>query len=652
MKRFTLILLAAMMLSIVQSACAEPAVLTVDANSVLHEMSDTLYGLFFEDINHAADGGLYAELLNNRSFEYENILDPQRFNHYEGWQFNFSQGGKGKIALLDESPLHENNPHYVRVTVQEENYGVANAGYGGTTIKGGIVIEPGAAYDVSVYLRSVDFDGTVTVCLTKRSGERLSDSVSFSPGDDWEKHTGVLTAMTELADTNAFLTLSFEGRGDIDMDMASLMPVNRYGKALPGGGLRGDLVEALKALSPRFLRFPGGCVAEGSYYRDNFYQWKDTVGPVEQRRENFNTWGYNQSYGLGYYEYFCLAEEIGALPLPVVHAGMLCQAREVKEPPLTNDELKAYIQDVLDLVEFARGGTDTEWGSLRAQMGHPEPFDLRYLAIGNENWGAVYFNHYDVIMQAVKEAYPDITTIVAAGPVADNADAWRVIRARFRDSYVDEHYYMDSSWFPAHTWRYDQYPRTTRVFLGEYAAHEPAKSGVRPNNLYSALCEAAYLTGIERNSDVVAMCCYAPLFAREGMAQWSPDLIWFNATDVLLTPNYYIQQMFATTLGKQVVESDCGAKDIYQVATRTDDCLFVKVVNLSERACEMTLRLSGVPNGEGSYVRLSGQKESVNTFAKPNTVVPEHGECEVEADALTVTLPPMSATVYTLPLAK
>ena len=635
----------------VGSAAAEGSTLRVNPSEVRAEMSDTLYGLFFEDINHAADGGLYAELLDNRSFEYENLLNPQRFDHYTGWTFRFLSTGKGKISLMDEEPLHENNPHYVRVTVESSGYTAGNGGYGATAIAGGIPLTGGASYDVSLYLRDRGYAGTVSAALCLRTGEMLSDTVSFTPGAAWEKHTGVLTALEEAEGKSAFLLLTFEGTGEVDLDMVSLMPQERFGSDWPGGGLRSDLVEAMAALQPSFLRFPGGCVAEGSYYRSNFYNWKDTVGPVEQRRENYNTWGYMQSYGLGYYEYFCLAEAIGALPLPVVHAGLLCQARETREAPIPMAELDAYVQDVLDLVEFARGGTDTVWGALRAEMGHPEPFDLRYLAIGNENWGDVYFNRYEVISEAVKAAWPDITTIVAAGPVADNGASWSAIRARFPDSLVDEHYYMDSDWFPAHMKRYDTYSRDTKVFLGEYAAHEEAVSGRRPNNLYSALCEAAYLTGIERNSDVVSMCCYAPLLAREGMQQWTPDLIWFSATQVLLTPNYYVQQMFATTAGEQVVDSEWnGSGDVYQVATRKGDTLYVKLVNLSGEDCEVTLEVQGVPDGEGTVTRLSGEPNAQNTFAAPDRVVPTGEACAVRDGQVTGTVPGYAVCIWALPL--
>ena len=649
MRRKIMLVLLVLLLGTAAHAFAGEAILTVNAGEKLHAMSQTLYGVFFEDINHAADGGLYAELLNNRSFEQENLLDPQRFDHYTGWQFNFG-GGKGKIALQEEEPLNANNPHYVRFTVSEAGYQAANAGFGASTVTGGISVKSGMTYDFYVWLRSADYTGTVTAALMDRQGTLYSDVLTFTPGEEWTRYTGLLNAEVPEGTQAAYLVFTFNGTGTVDLDMASLMPADRIGSTWPGGGVRRDLTEALKALHPRFLRFPGGCVAEGSYVRSNFYNWKDTVGPVEERKENYNTWGYMQSYGLGFYEYFCLCEEIGALPLPVVHAGLLCQSREAQEAPIPMDELDAYVQDVLDLIEFARGGTDTVWGALRAEMGHPEPFDLRWLAIGNENWGDVYFKRYAVISEAVKEAWPDITTIVAAGPVADNSSAWSVIRSRYADSMVDEHYYMDSDWFPAHVSRYDSYPRTTQVFLGEYAAHEEAVSGRRPNNLYSALCEAAYLTGIERNSDVVAMCCYAPLLARSGMDQWTPDLIWFDADSVLLTPNYYIQQMFSATLGTSVVSSELSGAELYQVATRTGNCLYVKVVNLSGEPCRLTLLLDQVPDGEASLLMLSGESAAVNSFAAPETVTPVSEVRPVSAGVLTDTLPGYAAAIYSIPL--
>ncbi len=648
-------LLLALVLPI--SALAEvttASTLTADANQTTIEMSDTLYGLFFEDINYGADGGLYAELLNNRSFEYEDVLNGQVTDHYTGWGFNLAANAAGTAKVMTESPLNENNPTYMQVTCTQGEYRFANLGYQSTTFTGGIPVEEGKTYRCFVWMRSAgDFDGQVEIALTKRTGKSIAVPKSFTLTDEWQKYE---LTFKPLYTEDAVLSFILHGTGSVDFDMASLIPADAYGADWPNGGLRADLVQALKDLKPSFLRFPGGCVIEGSYYRSNFYDWKDTVGPIEERRENFNTWGYMQSYGLGYYEYFMLAEAIGAEPLPVVHSGLLCQMRDVMDDPLTLEETAAYAQDLLDLIEFANGGVDTQWGALRAEMGHPEPFNLKYLGIGNENLDNVYWERFDILYKAVKEAYPEITIVSSAGPWAEGdtpRNAWKLIRDRYPDTIVDEHYYMSGDWFLNNINRYDSYPRTTKVFVGEYAAHEEdATSSRRPNNLYSALCEAAYMTGLECNSDVVAMASYAPLLAREGMQQWTPDLIWFNAREVLLTPNYYVQQMFASTVGDQVVESDVRSlnKRIYHIVTRTDNRLYVKLVNVSEYADQMTLNLQNVPDGMASVNRLTGDKDAVNTFQNKENVVPQKDRVTLENGSLTLELPAYSLTILTFKL--
>ncbi len=627
--------------------------ITADAGVTTVEMSDTLYGLFFEDINYGADGGLYAELLQNRSFEYEDILNPRTTDHYNGWGFNLSAGASGKAIVHTENPLNENNPTYMRVTCTKGDYRFANLGYQATTFDGGVPVEAGKTYRCFVYLRNAgDFDGTVEIALTKRTGKSLAVPKRFTLTEEWQKYELTFTpSYTE----DAVLSFIMHGTGSIDVDMASLMPADAFGADWPGGGLRPDLVQALMDLNPSFLRFPGGCIVEGSYYRSNFYDWKDTVGPIEERDENFNTWGYMMSYGLGYYEYFMLAEALGAEPLPVVHSGLLCQARDVFEAPLTIEETHAYAQDILDLIEFANGDVTTEWGALRAEMGHPEPFDLKYLGIGNENWDALYWTRFDILYNYVKEAHPEITVISSAGPVAEGAlpaNAWAKIRSRYPDTIVDEHYYMGGDWFLSHVNRYDSYPRTTKVFVGEYAAHEAVINGKRPNNLYSAVCEAAYMTGLERNSDVVAMASYAPLMARDGMQQWTPDLIWFNAREVLLTPNYYVQQMFAQTVGDQVVASQYDGLNqlVYHVVTRTEENLYVKLVNASAYEDAMTLSLANVPDGTASMTRLTGEKNAVNTFYRKDTVVPVAGEVAFADGTAQLVLPPYSVTILTFEL--
>lgn len=646
MKKFVALLLALLL-----PLTAGASTLTADMNHPVVEMSDTLYGLFFEDINYGADGGLYAEMLQNRSFEYEDILNPRVTDHYNGWGFNLAFGATGTATVMTEHPLNENNPTYMRISCTKGEYRFANLGYQSTTFAGGIPVEEGKTYRCSVWMRNGgDFDGQVEIALTKRTGKSLAVPKRFTLTNEWQKYE---LSFTSSYTEDAVLSFVLHGTGAVDIDMASLMPADAFGADWPNGGLRADLVQALMDLHPAFLRFPGGCITEGSYYRSNFYNWKDTVGPIENRKENFNTWGYMQSYGLGYYEYFMLAEALGAQPLPVVHSGLLCQARDTKEESLTIAETKEYAQDILDLIEFANGDVTTTWGALRAEMGHPEPFHLKYLGIGNENWDSPYWNRFDVLYKAVKAAYPEIEIISSAGPVAEGAlpaYAWRVIRAKYPDTIVDEHYYMGSDWFLNNVSRYDCYPRTTRVFVGEYAAHEAVQAnGRRPNSLYSALCEAAYMTGLERNSDVVVMASYAPLLAREGMQQWTPDMIWFNAREVLLTPNYHVQAMFAATVGDQVVESSYEGDNglLYHVVTRTEDKLYVKLVNVSDNAEDMTLKLAGVPDGTAAFTQLTGEKNAINTFANKERVAPVTGESAISGGEMTLTLPAYSVTILT-----
>lgn len=648
MKRIS-VLAAAMAALFIWSAQAENV--KVDPSQVLHEISPSLYGIFLEDINCAVDGGLYAELIRNRSFEHESILQPRHADHWEAWKV---QRDGGSADIVETDPLHPDNPHYLSVSLEDASGGVqiTNQGFGGSLLRGGIPVEQGKHYDVSVWLRpGADMigQGRMTIALTDAGGGSMSTeaAVDFSALTEgtWQKWTAVLDASDS---GGANLTLSVSGKGTLDLDMVSLMPVERTGTQWPGGGMRTDLVEALADLHPRFLRFPGGCVVEGSYVRENAYDWKKSVGPVEERREIGNTWGGMQTMGVGFYEYFCLAEYLHALPVPVVHAGVLCQARETQDPPLTMQEMEVYAQDVLDLIEFAKGSADTVWGGLRADMGHPEPFDLRYIAIGNENWGPAYFSRYALVREKVREAWPEITCIVAAGPVAEGGlirDSWNTIRSRFADDLVDEHYYMESSWFPSHTSRYDHYPRTTRVFLGEYAAHEPVQGSRRPSNLYAALCEAAYLTGIERNSDLIELCCYAPLLCREGAVDWTPDLIYFDEARLYLSPSYHVQRMFSSALGQELVESETDGS-LFHTASRSGGEVQVKLVNLSEETIPVTLKMPGVPDQTAqAEILSSGKKTDVNSFARPDKVMPQNMEISLEAESSVFEMQPWSLMI-------
>ena len=624
--------------------------LFIDPNDVKCEMSDTLYGLFFEDINCAADGGLYPEILLNRSFEYQSLLNPQRHDRYTGWRMIRIGYGDSEWELRNDNPIHVNNETYLSVSVKNGAVNLMNQGFNGSALRGDVKVFKDQKYDLSLYARSDDFEGEIVVSVTNSGAVPVTETMRIEPNDTWTKYEMTVTAER---DTNGFFTIEIIGDGNVDIDMASCMPSDRTGKEWPGGGIRTDIFETLKALNPKFLRFPGGCVAEGSHFRSNFYNWKDTVGPVETRKENANTWGGMQTYGIGFYEYFMMCEALGAYAVPVVHAGVLCQAREIKEPLLSVEETKAYAQDILDLIEFATGDNTSEWGSLRAEMGHPDPFELKYIAIGNENWAASYFTRYGILEKIVKEAYPNITTIVAAGPVAEGGlinDSWNNIRRSFSDSLVDEHYYMDSGWFLKNTNRYDRYPRTTKVFLGEFAAHEPVQGSRRPNNLYAALCEAAYLTGIERNSDLVEMCCYAPLLARDGMVDWTPNLIWFNEKDVLLTPSFHIQKMFSENTGDQVLNTGFDLENVYHVVTKTKDAIQIKIVNVSEDEKSIDIEIMNGKTEKAEVTELSGKRSDTNSFVKPEKVVPVSFELEFENGESKITLKPMSCTIIVVPM--
>lgn len=652
MKKTLSMVLALLFLALSANAHGERmATLCFNVEETTVPMSPMLYGLFFEDINYAADGGLYAELLQNRSFEYRSFPDQQPYDAFTGWIFNHKMAGRGSVSVGTKAPLNDNNPRYMRVMVDKEPYKAVNTGYPDRIGQAGIFLKAGLTYQGFIYLRSLDYSGQVSVRLETLSGEALSETTLLSPQKQWEKHPYTLTA---LRGEKAVLAFTLLGTGTLDMDMATLFPGDAYGAHWPNGGLRADLVLALADLRPRFIRFPGGCVAEGSYTPENIYRWKDTIGPIEARRENENTWGGMQSYGLGFHEYFQLCEDLGAQPLPVVSAAMVCQVRDSRDLPLYGEALQDYIQDILDLIAYAKGPVDSPYGRLRAENGHPEPFSLNYLAIGNENWGSEYFYRYGQIAAAVKEHYPDIQLVVAAGPVAEGdliEGSWATIKQRFPGDLVDEHYYMPTQWFLDNAHRYDSYSREHNpVFLGEYAAHEPVTGGRRPNNLRAALAEAAYLCGLERNADLVLLSCYAPLLAREGRQHWSPNLIWFNQSSVLKTPSYYVQQLFSATLGQEVLSSSLTGEGLHHVVTRGEDVVYVKIVNSRETGVSLSMEGVGVPDGQAAVTSLSGQPHQVNSFVKPDTLSPRKGSLTFTSGNASLTLPPWSVYIIEIPL--
>lgn len=512
------------------------------------DISETLYGLFFEDINFAADGGLYAEKVINRSFEFEE---------------NFAEGGKlhgyetinnAKIKICNEDGLNNNNPNYLELKAESKNCGIRNQGF----LEGMSFIKD-EEYRFSVYLKSDSYIGKIKIVLEDHEGNSIGSGYIEKVKGPWLKQEIIIKA-NETVEKGS-LSLVLTEAGTVYADMISLFPVNTYKNR--ENGIRADIVEVLEELHPTFIRFPGGCIVEGNPL-DNAYCWKDTVGDVSQRKQNKNLWigtkqyPYYQTYGIGFYEYFLLCEDLGAKAVPIINCGMSCQARaEGQNNTLANlDDLDKYIQDALDLVEFCRGDESTTWGSVRINMGHTQPFNIEYLGIGNEQWGEEYFKRYERFVEVFRERYPDIKLITSSGPLSsgDLFDyAWSEIDAHNDDEVkyadlVDEHYYNEPEWFLKNTNRYDSYDRRgTEVFLGEYAA--------KSNTLKAAISEAAYMTALERNSDVVKMAAYAPLFGNILSSQWKPDMIWFNNSNVFGSVNYYVQKMFANNKGDYLLES-------------------------------------------------------------------------------------------------
>ncbi|WP_137991693.1 alpha-L-arabinofuranosidase C-terminal domain-containing protein [Streptomyces vilmorinianum] len=564
------VLLAATLLPPPATASSAPApetaavdyTLTVDPARAGPAIDDTMYGVFFEDINHAADGGLYAELVQNRSFEFDRA-DHASYTPMTAWTPTATGGATGTAEVVDDDGrLAERNRRHLRLSLDGPAGAGAGAGFGvvNSGHASGITVRAGETYDFSVWARTDRSSGTpLTVGLRDASGDTaLADPLHIAVRTDhWTRYTGTLTART--ASTAGRLTVIAGGSGTVRLDMVSLFPRETF-RGRPNG-LRKDLAEKIAALKPGFLRFPGGCLVNtGSHEayeapdweRRRSYQWKDTVGPVEQRATNANFWGYNQSYGLGYFEYFQFAKDIGAMPLPVVPALVTgCgQKRATDDPEL----LRRHVQDTLDLIEFANGPVTSTWGAKRAAMGHPKPFGLTHLAVGNEeNLPDAYFERFTAFRQAVEAEHPEIAVVGNSGPddTGQTFDRlWELNRAAGVPM-VDEHYYNSPRWFLENNARYDSYDRQgPKVFLGEYASLD--------NRFSNALAEAAYMTGLERNADVVKLASYAPLLARTDSVQWRPDMIWFDNRTSWGSTSYEAQKLFMTNVGDHVVPSQAS----------------------------------------------------------------------------------------------
>ncbi|MFJ1810448.1 MULTISPECIES: alpha-L-arabinofuranosidase C-terminal domain-containing protein [unclassified Streptomyces] len=512
--------------------------ITVDPTAKGAKIADTMYGVFFEDINRAADGGLYAELVQNRSFEYSTV-DNRSYTPLTSWTV------EGAAQVLDDTGrLNDRNRTYLSLGAGSS---VTNAGY-----NTGVRVEQGKKYDFSVWARAAG-GSTLTVSLQDADGALATARKVAVRKGGWVQYRAAFTAARTSSDGR----LTVASSAAAALDMVSLFPRDTYRNE--PNGLRKDLAEKIAALHPGFVRFPGGCLVNtgsmqdyseaSGWQRARSYQWKDTVGPVEERAVNSNFWGYNQSYGLGYYEYFRFAEDVGAMPLPVVPALVTgCgQNRAVVDDAL----LKRHIQDTLDLIEFANGPVTSTWGRKRARMGHPEPFHLTHLEVGNEeNLPVEFFAHFEQFRAAIEARYPEVTVISNSGPDDSGSTfdtAWQLNRDA-DVAMVDEHYYNSPQWFLQNNGRYDSYDRNgPKVFLGEYAS--------QGNAFKNGLAEAAYMTGLERNADVVELASYAPLFANEDYVQWSPDMVWFNNHASWNSANYEVQKLFMTNVGDRVVPS-------------------------------------------------------------------------------------------------
>jgi len=559
--------------------------LDLDGTSTNIKIQPTMYGIFFEDINFAADGGIYAELIKNRSFEFDEPLMGWKQQNTKTLSPNLDSGFL--TIITDKSKTNKN---YARITIyKDKNYVLENEGFRG------IGLHQGEKYDFSFNLDNISGNiSAVDASLVDEKGKVISAVSTVIKGGGWQKYN--LVFVPDATVEKAKLQLTFTGKGVVNMDMISLFPQDTWkGRK---GGMRKDLVQKLYDLQPGFLRFPGGCIVEGRTLAER-YQWKKTLGKVEDREYLINKWNngfehrltpdYWQSFGLGFFEYFQLSEDLGAEPLPILSCGMACQFNTAELVKM--EDLNPYVQDALDLIEFANGDSNTKWGKIRAEMGHPEPFNMKYIGVGNEQWGEDYIERYKVFEKAIHSKYPEIKIISGSGPSPDGEFfeyGWKELK-KLNAQIVDEHYYNSPDWFLKNADRYDKYDRRgPKVFAGEYAAQSVGV--VKPdnkNNWQTALSEAAFMTGLERNADVVTMTSYAPLLAHADGWQWTPDLIWFNNLKSYATPNYYVQKLFSNNKGTDLIKISekgkvlTGQNNLYASAVKDSKSgeTIVKIVN-------------------------------------------------------------------------
>ena len=651
--------LAALSLGVSVNANAqETDVMVVQANKIGAEIQPTMYGHFLEDINFAADGGLYAELVKNRSFEF-----PQNLM---GWM-TF-----GNVALKDDGPF-ERNPHYVRLSPAGHGAkctGIENEGFFGIGVKAG------EGYRFSVWARGENQKIRVELVNTASMGESqvMTSDVMEINSREWRKYEMVVTPKETFA--KAHLRIYLVSDGSVDLEHVSLFPVDTWkGRK---NGLRKDLAQALADTKPGVFRFPGGCIVEGTDLATR-YNWKNSVGPVENRPLNENRWNYTfqhrlypdyfQSYGMGFFELFQLAEDMGAEPLPVVNCGLACQYQNNSEDAHVKvADLGSYVQDALDLIEFANGDTTTEWGRLRAEMGHAAPFNLKFIAVGNEQWGEEYPARLKVFVEAIRKAYPDIKIIGSSGPNSEGKDfeyLWPEMR-KLKVDLVDEHFYRPEDWFLASGNRYDNYDRKgPKVFAGEYACHARGKKW---NHFHASLLEAAFLTGVERNADVVHMATYAPLFAHVEGWQWRPDLIWYDNLRSVRSCSWHVQSLYGhnrgtnvvpLTMDKKAVSGQPGQNGLFASAVwdEPSKTYIVKVVNTSDKARKIRLEFKGLKKSAAladgkCLVFHSDNPDADNTLDNPSLIVPQEKALDVDGHVIETEVGPATFVVYKVPTAK
>ncbi|MBK7870498.1 MAG: carbohydrate binding domain-containing protein [Saprospiraceae bacterium] len=637
------------------------AVLNVQAQIPKHKstnpakkISPHLFGLFFEDINYAADGGLYAEMVQNRSFEY-NPTERREWLPLSYWEYLSPGFSYGRISVETAAPLHLNNPHYIVLDVEHVGHEEKHTGESGVGIENlgfdNMIIKAGENYNFSIFARQLsETPISLTISLQAPRGKVLAEDKITIDSKNWKQYNNSFTT-TESNDSTALVILATT-EGKFALDVVSLFPEKTF-KNRPNG-LRADLAQVLADMKPAFVRFPGGCLVHGDGL-GNMYRWKNTIGPIEQRVEQRNIWGYHQTGGLGYYEYFQFCEDIGAKPLPVLPAAVSCQNSGgtwriggTGQKALPMEEMDEYIQEVLDLIEWANGSVNSTWGAKRAAAGHPTPFNLEFVGIGNEDKITPEFQErFKMIYNAVKAKHPEITIIGTSGPFHSGEDyekGWQ-FATDIEVPMVDEHYYTQPEWLISNQYRYDTYDRNkAQVYLGEYASWG--------NKLKNAIAEALYMTALERNGDVVQMASYAPLLAKNNFTQWKTDMIFFDNNNICLTPNYYVQQLFSLHQGdyyydniiqKDVRDSTLAASCVQDSKTGN---IMLKLVNVGNTAKAMKINLSPfkkfIPAAE--QIILAGDAAVENTLENPKNIIPIKSSINVSKN-FEYSAPAMSLTV-------